>query len=451
MSNFSRRILLVTLEPISKKMAGPAIRCVEIAKQLSRQHEVTVFSPQATDFKSGAELCKQDNENFKLYCHASKSQLYTLAQNQDIIFIQANVLKPYPRLAELDKYLVIDLYDPFLLAILAQYKVDSTSASASYSLMHQVLKKHMINADFSVCASEKQLDYWLGRYCAIGRLSPEMYGFDGSFRKLIDVVPFGLPDEQPVKTASGVRGKVPGINADDFVLLWGGGIWEWFDPLTVIEAVGKVAQNNPQLKLYFMGYQSPNPQVGLMQMAVKAKALAENLGLLNKNVFFAESWTPYDERVNCLLDADVAVSAHFDLPETRFSFRTRILDYFWAGLPILTSTGDQLAEQIDRQGAGIALPYKDADKWAEAIEKLMKDPALVKQYSEGSKKLAESYRWSKAVEPLMNFCNDPYHLPAYKKIKMPNVVDRAKAVYERGGKDLIVRRGREIIKDVLRG
>ena len=449
MSNFRRRVLLITLEPISKKMAGPAIRCVEIGKQLATEHEVTVFSPQATDFKDSSEVCA--NPNFKLFCKAGKSQLYRLAQNQDIIFVQANVLKPYPGLTELGKYLVVDLYDPFLLAVLAQFEVDSASANASYRLMHQVLKKHMVNADFSVCASEKQLDYWFGRFCAIGRLTPEMYGFDRSFRKLIDVVPFGLPDSEPKRTEGGIKGKVAGIEKDDFLLLWGGGIWEWFDPLTIISAVAKLADRYPKLKLYFMGYQSPNPQVGLMQMAVKARELAESSGVLNKNVFFSDSWTAYDERVNCLLDADVAVSAHFDLPETRFSFRTRILDYLWAGLPIITTTGDQLADQIDRTGAGLAVSYQDVYQFANAIEALMTDSEKLQRCAAASKKLSESYKWSKAVQPLLNFCNDPYHSPAYRKIKMPNLLERAQAVYERGGKDLIVRRSRELLKDVLKG
>lgn len=449
MSKFTRRVLCITLEPISKKMAGPAIRCVEIGKQLAREHEVTVFSPQASDFKNGSEICPDGN--FNLFCHTGKAELYRLAQNQDIIFVQANVLKPYPGLVDLGKYLVVDLYDPFLLAVLAQFTVDSNSASASYRLMHQVLKKHMMHADFSVCASEKQLDYWLGRYCSIGRLTPEMYGFDKSFRKLIDVVPFGLPDTPPQKSGEGIKGKVPGISKDDFVLLWGGGIWEWFDPLTIIQAVAQVSQKHPQVKLYFMGYQSPNPQVGLMQMATKAKELAESLGVLNKQVFFSDSWTPYEDRVNCLLDADIAVSAHFDLPETRFSFRTRILDYLWAGLPILTTTGDQLADQIEREGAGMALPYQNVDRWVEAIDKLVTHKSLLDQYSEASSRLAANYHWSKTVQPLMNFCNDPYHPPAFRRIKMPNLVERARAVYERGGKELIVKRSQEIIKDVLKG
>ena len=90
-------------------------------------------------------------------------------------------------------------------------------------------------------------------------------------------------------------------------------------------------------------------------MAIKAKELAKELNVLNRIVFFHEEWTAYEDRVNFLLDADIGVSAHFDLPETRFSFRTRLLDYFWARLPVLTTGGDQLAELIESHNGRLCL------------------------------------------------------------------------------------------------
>ncbi len=430
-------------------MAGPAIRCVEIGKELARDHEVTVFSPCPSDIERPAEICPLPN--FNMFCGGNKANLYKLAQNSDIIFVQANVLKPYPALSDMGKYLVVDLYDPYLLSLLAQYANDRHTSASSYSLMHQVLQRHMLAADFSICASEKQLDYWLGRFCAIGRLSPELYQFDPTFRKLIDVLPFGLPGEPPVRTGKGMKGTVPGINESDFVLLWGGGIWDWFDPLTIIRAVAQLSAQYPQLKLYFSGWKSPNPQVPLMDMAVKAKAEAEQLNALNRSIFFSESWTPYAERVNYLLDANAAVSAHFDLPETRFSFRTRVLDYFWTGRPILTTTGDHLADLIQQKRAGVALPYENVNAWSAAIEEMITRPELQKQYSQASAALADDFRWTKTVEALRRFCAEPYHLPAWRRIRMPGLVERARAVYSRGGKDLVMRRSREIIRDIIRG
>lgn len=441
----NRKVLLITLEPVAQQMAGPAIRAVELGKELAKDFAVTVFSPRETDI-SGEQLCPLSS--FKLVTGA-RNALYDSAEQADVLFVQGNVLKPYPRLARLDKFIAVDLYDPYLLSVLAQYSQDTVSSAASYNLMHQVLEAHMVNADFSVCASERQRDYWLGRYCALGRLTPEVYKDDPTFRKLIDVVPFGLPLEEPVSTGPGAKGTVKGIEKDDFLLLWGGGIWEWFDPLTVIRAVGELAALYPQLKLYFMGFKSPNPQVDVMPMAQRAVSLAKELGIFDKHVFFCETWTPYADRVNYLLDADVAVSAHFDVLETRFSFRTRILDYMWAGLPVLATQGDQLADDIQQHRAGISLPFEDVSAWVVAIRQLIEDRQTAKTFAENSKQLARKYTWNQVVSPLRSFCAEPHRLPSFKRVRMPSLLQRAHAVYSRGGKDLVLRRGKEVLHDLL--
>ena len=43
-----------------------------------------------------------------------------------------------------------------------------------------------------------------------------------------------------------MKGAYPGIDKNDRVILWGGGIWEWFDPLTLIRAVHRINQERRQ-------------------------------------------------------------------------------------------------------------------------------------------------------------------------------------------------------------
>jgi glycosyltransferase involved in cell wall biosynthesis len=447
-----KSIIFVTLEPIARQMAGPAIRAFELGLTLSDEVDVTVFTPHRIPDDVIRELKERRNlpNNFQLRSGLSKSALYNLASQHDAIFIQANVLKPYPGLAALGKYLTVDLYDPYLFSILVQYQNSDVAANASYRLMHKVLEQHMVACDFSVCASERQRDYWLGRYCALGRINPDMYDFDPSMRKLIDCIPFGLQEGEPVRRGKGAKGNIQGIGENDKLLLWGGGIWDWFDPLTVIRAAARASESIPNLRLFFMGMKSPNPQVPLMPMALKAKELAKELNVLDRIVFFHEEWTPYEDRVNYLLDADIGVSAHFDLPETRFSFRTRLLDYFWARLPVITTGGDQLAELIESHNAGRALDYGDVDGWVRAISELLHDPKREEQCRQGARNLAENFVWSKAATPLRNFLREPHHLPEYKKVTMPSFVERAQAVYARGGKDLVVKRSKQIIEDWMK-
>lgn len=372
------KILLITLEPIAQKMAGPAIRALELGKVLAREFDVVVFSPVEGGEPPDGDLPPR----LRLVRGEGARSLRALAEEAETIFIQSNVLKPYPFLSQLGKFLIVDLYDPYLFSILVQYKGDAVQGSASYRMMHKVLEAHMLACDLAVCASERQRDYWIGRFCAQGRVNPELYQFDPTLRKLIDVVPYGLPETPPQKNGEGLR-DLPGIGKDDPVLVWGGGIWDWFDPLSVIEGVKACLPEIPNLRLVFMGTKSPNPKVEVMDMTRKARDLADKYGITDKNVFFLEGWVSYEKRVNYLLEATAAVSAHFDLPETRFSFRTRILDYLWCGLPILTTGGDGLAELIKEHGAGLIMPYQDPAAWAKAIKQVAGDGPARKKNEQG--------------------------------------------------------------------
>lgn len=432
-------------------MAGPAIRALELGKSLSAEFATTVASPVKVE-RPDEVLPEGLPEGLNLVTGFSRKQLTDLALASQTIFIQANVLKPYPFLSKLGKYLIVDLYDPYLFSVLVQYKDDPVQASSSYRLMHQILEKHMLQADFTVCASERQRDYWLGRFCALGRISPALYNFDPSLRKLIDVVPYGLPDQvAEINPAFGtLRARIKEIGAEDPVLLWGGGIWDWFDPLTPIEAVSQSLSKIPNLRLVFMGTKSPNPKVPVMDMTKRARDLSDKLGLTDKHVFFLDGWVDYEERVNYLLDADIAISCHFDLPETRFSFRTRILDYFWSALPILTTHGDGLADLIEENGAGIALPYGDAPAWTRAIEKLVLDKALRTAMKEKSRELSKQFHWQDNARAIADFLRAPYHLPDHEKVTMPSLIERAHAVYRRGGQELILKRSKELLGDILK-
>src|SRR5262249_24859320 len=253
----------------------------------------------------------------------------------------------------------------------------------------------------------------------------------------------------PRRNGASLRDLLPEIAPDDLLLLWGGGIWDWFDPLTVIRAVGELSGTISNIRLVFMGTKAPNPQVPLMEMTVKAQELAETLGLLDKHVFFSKDWVTYEKRANFLLDADIAVSAHFDLPETRFSFRTRMLDYFWTHRPIITTCGDHLSDLVEENQAGITVPYQDVESWKLAIAKLANDRGFRETCQAGSAKLAEQFSWPKVIEPLRQYCRTPHKLPPYKKVIKPSLLERAKAVYSRGGKELVIKRSTELLKDLL--
>ena len=337
------KVLVVSNDRVGSRMAGPAIRYYNFARELARQFEVTLMVPGPVDIEvEGFDVVQAQDYGGRAFRPYARTFDVLVAQN----------LLPWTMraLAKDPVRVVYDLYDPFLVENLGLFAKQETTRRYQDALLRAnslAQEVALATGDAFICASERQRDLWLGMLGALGRLDQDEYARDPSLRRLIDVVPFGLPAEPPVKTKPVLKGVVPGIEPGDRVLLWGGGIWNWFDPMTPIRAVGRLAERRGDVKLYFLGVQHPNPETEAMTMADQAVRLAEELGLLDRSVFFNFGWVPYEERADFLLEADLGVSAHEDNVETRFAFRTRMLDYLWAGLPIVTTQGDVLAELVE--------------------------------------------------------------------------------------------------------
>jgi glycosyltransferase involved in cell wall biosynthesis len=402
--------LILCNDAIGADMAGPGIRYWEFARALAADERLNVRLAVIPSVPAPASFDAPPFLAQVLYCE-NDDQVRSLAATSDVIITQGALLAPYPFLAELRVPLVLDSYIPFLLERLS---VDTNTAHGEHLFAHEsyrrVLGLQIRAADLILCASEKQRDYWLGAMSALGRINPYTHADDPTLRRLIAVVPFGLPADLPCHTRQVLKGVHPSIAVDDQVLLWGGGIWRWFDATTLIRSMARLAGPRPNVKLFFMGVQRPNPQSGKIQAAAEAIALSQELGLYNRTVFFND-WVPYAERQNYLLEADIGVSLHRDHLETRFAFRTRFLDNLWAGLPIVATRGDVLSELIEAQGLGRLAEPGDVEGVTEAILNLLDTPNLRESFRLRFERIAEVYRWETVTRPLIEFCAAPRLAP----------------------------------------
>lgn len=390
-------ILINCLDEVNESMAGPAIRSWEFANNLSKNNNVVLLTPNETKLRSDKFTIVTKKKN--VFAEQIKKADYLISQTIR------------PKIAKLAKKhntkIIIDAYDPITIEALESEKskeIGLRTAINKILVLEQSLS--FVFADHVICASEKQRDYWFGVLSAMNRLTPKSYDQDNSFRSLIDVVPFGLSKNTPQKAKSeSLRDKF-NLKSDDFVLLWGGGIWNWFDPLSLIKAVNLISKDVP-VKLVFMGIDHPNKNIKRMDMVDKAMSLSDKLGLTNKSVFFNEGWVPYKERQQYLLDADVGVSMHFDHLETRFSFRTRILDYIWASLPIIATEGDSFAELIEEKGLGMVVKYNNPRSISNAIKELHSNKDLYNTSKQNLNDLQKDFYWEKCVLPIEKMIQFP--------------------------------------------
>lgn len=389
---------MVTNDVVAPQMAGPAIRCYELGNQLARAgQEVTLVAEGTAEMPAGSVAIARS---------VTPAAMSALVRDHDVIFVQGLGLRQYPSLRQANVPLIVDLYDPFPLSLLEQEKQIAVELQGVRSREINGVVTEMLEAgDFFVCASQRQRDLWIGALMALGRVNPQTWAADESLKRLIDVVPFGLPSEPPSQRGATLPA---GVSEGDVVALWGGGIYNWFDPLTLIRAVARVVPVVPNFKLVFMASGHPNPGVPpRMWMPARARQEASALGLLERHVIFNEEWVPYDQRADWLLSASCGVSTHFNHAETRYSFRTRIMDYLWAALPIITTEGDVLADLVQAKGLGWTVPAQDVERLAEALEAMAVDPRRRAQMAERIQAVARTMTWSAAARPLVRFCQHP--------------------------------------------
>jgi GT2 family glycosyltransferase/glycosyltransferase involved in cell wall biosynthesis len=399
----STRVVIVTGDPIGAKIAGPAIRAWNMALALSATCDVILVSmsrvePVDAPFQVVHVRAGNDRE-------FSKLEDWT-----DVVVFQGSALSVFDSLRKTRKIMVVDIYDPMHLEQLEQGReLGPAQWNAQVEGATEVLNEQLARGDFFMAASERQKHFYLGQLAALGRITPITYDGDPDFDGLLSVVPFGIPGEEPVHERDVLKGVHPGFASGDKVLLWSGGLYNWFDPATLIRATAALDARRGGVRLFFQGTKHPHPDVPEMRVVSESRALAAELGALDTSVFFNDSWVDYSDRQNYLLEADAGVSTHFSHVETTFSFRTRILDYLWAGLPMVVTDGDHFADLIRTEGLGIVVPAQDVDALTDALETVLFDEAFAAQARANIARVREQYRWNVVLAPLVEFMANPHH------------------------------------------
>ena len=338
---------------------------------------------------------------------ATEDALPGLLEGADVAFAPSGLVYSSQVLRQTAKPVAVDIYDPYHLENLEMGGEALAERDGAVTRLAGVVNAALRRGDFFTCASERQRDFWLGSLAAVGRVNPYNYSGDPLLRRLVAAVPYGLPREPPRRQGPGLRGAVEGIGHDDKVVLWGGGVYDWLDPLAVLRAVDRLRRRVPEVRLVFLGMRHPNPAIPQMAVAAELQAASERLGLTGKHVFFNPGWVPYERRADFLLDADVAVSTHLDHIETRYSFRSRVMDYIWAGLPMVLTGGDTLAAEVASEGLGVAVPAGDEEALEAGLARMLAEPPPAERFM----KVAERYRWDRVAQPLAEFCRSPRRAP----------------------------------------
>lgn len=410
-----QRILIISHDKIGSKMAGPGIRYHYMAEELASTFDVTV------GFFDPTYLPDKEFEHTYNTVHIHVPAFEKKFKDYDVIialFLNEAMIDFCNRKKIL---MIFDMYAPVPVENLAKSFFGGQKVlpehDFEYASSLTMYRRFFENGDLFLCSNQRQLDFWIGYIFGADQIRLSTYAKREIYERFI-YAPMGIDTNATLKhTKDVIKGVMPGIKKTDTVLLWTGGIWGWYDGKILMRAMKQLQKKRPDIKLVFFGTQHPNPAIPEMKESYETRKLAEELGLLDKTVFFNHGWVPYGERINYLLEADVAVNTHKASIETEFSHRTRVLDHILTRLPSITTEGDYLSDiSINLGGMGLTVPADDEEALVQAILNIL-EPKTNKTIRKNIENERNSYGWTETMKPLREFLlNNPTKLE-----RLPNV------------------------------
>ncbi|MDQ6802771.1 MAG: hypothetical protein M3041_18360 [Acidobacteriota bacterium] len=356
------RILLVCPEPLGHgHPAGVGIRFLEMQKVLAADgHRVTLLSPPITP-----------------------DALQQHSSDADVAVVQGHIANDFFAHARAIPT-VVDLYDPFIVENLHYYE---SRGAEVFQHDHTTVQNSLLRGDFFLCASKSQRLFWLGMMLGAGRLNPLTFDSDPSLDSLIAIAPFGVPPPRQRSAAAEPR-----------VLF--GGIYDWYDPILAIDAVALARESLPSISLTFNKH--PNPSITPQGKTAEAMEYVKRKRYESFVKF--EPWFEYERRGEFFDRFAIALLTFPQSLETELSMRTRVYDFLWGGLPIVSSPAPGTDELLGRYGCGVTVDSNLPRAFADAILQTFSKQAALRN---ATQRFAAEHQWSEALKALRVFCREP--------------------------------------------
>lgn len=415
------RILILCRGHLGTHVSSPGIRATAQATVLARRvpgARVTLAGP-------NEDVVPPAGAPYDYVRWSARNVLQLIARHDIII---SSGFPPHVAALFPAKRFVVDLFTQYAMEWMevGRQQFHGYKQHAWVQRTRTILAMQLTLADFVLTCNERQRDSYIGMMISLGLISPRAYDADPSLRRYIDVAAHGIRPELPEPGPRVLRGVHPGFAETDRIIVWNGGIIQWYDPATLLEALRRL--NRPDIKLLFLGAAYPGiAELGQGVRFQDAKAIAEANGQLGNTVFFEEGWVSHESAKKYVQEADLSVCSYFDNLETRYSHRTRFVDLIWAELPFICTHGDILAEEVAHNGWGLVVPEEDPAALASAIAKLVDDDAFRAECRANLGKARQSLQWDVTQKPLIDFCSRDHGPVAPKWERMPGLVQRVGA------------------------
>ena len=401
-----KKILIISNGPVPapeiKNVEGGGLRAWGLANGLKNnskdKYEVEV---------SYNQVFKQDNFTDELNgIKISTWEISTLAdkiQEFDSVLVSYNagdITQTVVDNIRQDQQLILDGYVPIHIEMSARNSDNLDREYDAFNFENKIWTKALRRGDILLCANEAQKKFYTGVMAQVGRINPITYGDED----LIQIVPYGIYREKAVAKHDPVSKLVK--NKKAFKLLWFGGIYPWFDLTNLLEAVKNANKTTP-IELIMVGVKNPfNQHPDFIKRYEEVMDYIKNNNM--DEIVHITDWVKFEDRAEWYLGSDAVVLINNIGMENTLAWRTRLVDYVWADLPIVTNGGDPMSDILEANKAVYILPDLDAKTIEKEIIKISKDKETLKQVSTNLSKVRRLFYWDKVTENLSKLISKGY-------------------------------------------
>ncbi len=398
----SKRCIILSQGPVPtpehKKVEGGGLRCWGLAKGMLANDpslEITVAYHESytqdvfTDNFEGISIKTWDLGNIAELVVGYDTVIVSYCMSE-LSVKTADAMRP-------DQQLILDCYVPIYVEASAR---DTDNLDREYYAFHGEVGRlaHVLKrGDIFLVANEPQRKFYRGVLAAVGRINPATYG-----QNLIQVVPYGIYREEPKATEQPIT-KLMSKGSKEKKILWFGGIYPWFDLRGLVDAVGILNEKVPA-KLIIVG--AKNPFNNHPDFTRPYDQLIEHIETTSsQDRVIVQDWVEFDKRADWYLDSDAVVVINKEGEENELSWRTRLVDFLWADLPLLTNGGDPLGEILIQKQAAQKLTGLTPKEIAHDLQTMLKDDKHLLKLKENLSELRSDYYWDTLTADLVNAVN----------------------------------------------
>lgn len=264
------------------------------------------------------------------------------------------------------------------------HKLDSNDLLSHYREMEE---KVLRRADKISTVSVAQKFAVLGELAAIGRINKETFGY-----QFVTAIANGtewFPGEKGNE-------RMQGLTEDGFKVLWLGGYNTWVDENTLFKGVEQAMRVNP--KIYYV---STGGKIQGLDDSSFGRFMAKVEASRFKDRFIFLGWIETKDIPSLYRSVDAGLNVDLMCIETETGARNRINEMMKFGVPVITTSGSEIAAEVGGAGAGIVLKSGDDAGLCKAILNMAEDQ---KDYGErGALYIKERCNYRVLSEPLIDW------------------------------------------------